>query len=279
METDSIDQSIQIGEMRLPIRLYRGADVSRSAPLVLHLHGGSFVDGSLDSGRMVASLLARAGAVVISASYPLATECQFPKPLQVSFAALNIIYGERGRWASKKSNLYVAGEEAGGNIAAGLALMSRDQAHPPIAGQILLSPMLDPCMATQSVREADMGPVGCRWADGWHKYLGSADKACHPYATPLSSSRLAKIAPALILTAEDDPLQDECLHYAERLRNAGICVQAESFKAPTGWPDTLRRFDKTKPPWATALCERFVGFFAQTASLGKNAPQYTSGKA
>lgn len=279
MAIDRIDQSIDIGDMRLPIRLYRGADASRMAPLVLHFHGGSFVSGSLDCGSVVASLLAEAGATVISASYPLAPEYQFPKSLQISFAVSNMIYCERSRWAGKKSDFYVAGEEAGGNIAAALSLMARDQAGPPLAGQILLSPMLDPCLATKSVREADMGPVGCQWADGWQQYLGSADKACHPYATPLSSSRLGKLAPALILTAEDDPLQDECLDYAERLRHAGICVQAESFKAPTGWPGMFCRAGDTEPPWASALRERFVGFFAHTSSLGKNAPLNISGKA
>ena len=71
-------------------------------------------------------------------------------------------------------HLFVAGEEAGGNLAAALALMARDQQTPPLAGQILLSPMLDPCMATCSMRQAEAGPVGCQWADGWHQYLGSA---------------------------------------------------------------------------------------------------------
>ena len=74
------------------------------------------------------------------------------------------------------------------------------------------------------MRQAEAGPVGCKWADGWHEYLGSADKAAHPYAAPLVSSRLSNLPPTLILTAEDDMLRDESLCYARRLRAAGVAV-------------------------------------------------------
>ena len=107
---------------------------------------------------------------------------------------------------------------------------------PPLAGQILLSPMLDPRMATCSMRQAEAGPVGCKWADGWHEYLGTPDKAAHPYAAPMVSSRLAGLAPALILTAEDDLLRDESLNYARRLRASGVIVDEHVLPAPTGWP-------------------------------------------
>ena len=91
-----------------------------------------------------------------------------------AFQALDWLHAQpRRTGSSRKSGLFVAGEEAGGNLAAALALMARDQQAPPLAGQILLSPMLDPCMATCSIRQAEAGPVGCKWADGWHQYLGS----------------------------------------------------------------------------------------------------------
>ncbi len=106
--------------------------------------------GSVETGRPIAELLAEAGAVVVSAEYPLAPAHPFPKAVQSLFHVLTWLHANRPEGTGKKSALLVAGEEAGGNLAAALALMARDQQHPPLAGQILLSPMLDPCMATGS---------------------------------------------------------------------------------------------------------------------------------
>jgi acetyl esterase len=247
-------------------RVYRDSDTPRSAPVVLHLHGGAFVGGSPETGGMVARLLAEAGATVVSAGYPLAPEHPFPEPLQASFAALRSLRCFPSRWGSRKSGIYVAGEEAGGNLAASLALLARDQ-RTNLAGQILLSPMLDPCLATKSLRQVEAGMVGCKWADGWHKYLGSPDKACHPYAAPLGSSRLSGIAPALLITAQDDPLRDESVSYARRLLEAGVAAECHILDAPTGWPEALSHPESAEPAWASEVRKRFVGFFKQTTSL------------
>ena len=151
-----------------------------------------------------------------------------------------------------------------GDLAAALALMARDQRAPLLAGQILLSPMLDPCLATCSVREAKAGPAGCQWADGWHQYLGSAVKAAHPYASPIGSSRLARLAPALLVTSEDDLLRDETLNYARRLQESGVSVRAHLLSAPTGWPCALHYGADQGAPWRDSLRERFAEFFADT---------------
>jgi acetyl esterase/lipase len=145
--------------------------------------------------------------------------------------------------------------------------MARDQRSPALAGQILLSPMLDACLATQSVRQAEAGPVGGKWADGWHQYLGTADKACHPYAAPLGSLRLGGLAPALIVTAEDDPMRDESLAYAKRLRASAVAVRDYVLPAPTNWPCALADAESLKAGWAESLRERFTEFLAGTALL------------
>jgi acetyl esterase len=265
-------------EPGMPARVYGRSASPRTAPLVLHLHGGAFVGGSLDAGRTVSTLLADAGAVVVSADYPLAPAHPFPQALQGVFRALNWLHTSRTQWVSKKSSIFVAGEEAGGNLAAALALMARDQHTPPLAGQILLSPMLDASMATCSIRQAEAGPVGCKWADGWHQYLGSADKAAHPYAAPLGSSRLAGVAPALVLTAQDDLMRDESLRYSRRLRESGVAVEEHILAGPTGWPNALGFWDQSldrlevylressaaEKTWTTAVQERFTAFFAAT---------------
>lgn len=223
----------------MPVRVYGAKGAVRSAPVVLQLHGGAFTGGSLESGAEVAEMLAAAGAVVVSADYPVGPDHPFPDPLKAVYEAMVWADGARARLSGKSSKLYVAGAEAGGNLAAALAMMARDQQFPALSGQILISPMLDANLATCSLRMADAGPVGCKWADGWHAYLGSADKAGHPYAAPLSASRLAGLAPALVITADDDPLRDEALSYARRLREAGVAAREHVVPAPTGWPCTI----------------------------------------
>lgn len=267
MITGWTEQTIELApSIWVRARIYQAAPAQRAAPLVLYLHGGAFTDGSLEASELVPTLLAEAGATVVSAGYPLAPQHPFPEALQTAHRALTWLHAHRRRWGSKQTPIFVAGDEAGGNLAAALALMARDQHGPPVAGQILLSPMLDPCLGTCSMREADAGQVGCKWADGWHQYLGSADKAAHPYASPLGSSRLTGLPPALVLTAQDDLLRDESLRYARRLRESGVSVQEHVLPGPTGWPDALGSRADTREGWAAALRGCFAEFFARTTA-------------
>jgi acetyl esterase len=263
--TEEWMDSDRFGPMRF--RLHHQPDEGRGTPFVLHLHGGAFTGGSVETGRTVADLLADAGATVGAVDYPVAPGNPFPLALEGAFEALQYVY--RTCPNLKHCQMYVAGEEAGGNLAAGLALMARDQQSPPLAGQILLSPMLDPCLGTQSIREADAGAAGCKWAEGWHLYLGSAEKASHPYASPLGAKRLTGLAPALIVTAEDDPMHDESLRYAQRLRACGVSVDEHVMAAPTDWPDALQRSLEAEPIWAKSLRTLFTEFLVKTAAPKK----------
>lgn len=217
-------------------RLYVPAEVPDNAGLVLHLHGGHFNSGSPAQGQAVATALTEAGAVVFSLSYPLAPVQRFPETLERIYAALEALARGRNRWATRGAPLYIAGEEAGGNLAAALAMMARDRGGPALAGQILFSPMLDACLGTASLRDVQAGPVGCRWADGWADYLGTPERAAHPYAAPLQATRLAGLPPALLISGQDDPMRDEAAQYADRLGQAGIAVRHVEFSAPTRWP-------------------------------------------
>ncbi len=244
----------------VPIHLYRGAP-AQPAALVLHLPGGAFT--GLPAERPVASLLAEAGAVVISADYPTGAAHPFPDAVEAMYALLCCLHDRRARWAARASKLFVAGEEAGGTLAAALAMMARDRLGPPIVGQILLSPMLDPGMGTCSFRDAEAGPVGCKWADGWAAYLGCPDKAAHPYAAPSSGSRLHGLPPALMITTPDDPMRDECLAYARRLMQAGVAIHVRAIAAHD-WPDALAGPVPSglPPAWAGVVRKNFADFFA-----------------
>jgi acetyl esterase/lipase len=257
-------ETIAAGQGSLAARLYAPAEIEPEAGLVLHLHGGSFSSGSLAEGEAVATALAEAGAIVMSIDYPLAPGHRFPEALEAAYAALQTLAKGRARWASKHAPLYVAGEEAGGNLAAALALMARDRRGPELAGQILFSPMLDACLGTYSLRTAEAGPVGCRWADGWADYLGTPDKAAHPYAAPLNASRLAGLAPALLISSQDDPLRDEAAHYAARLQEAGVTVRHHVQTGPTQWPDAYAGAPEEGSCLCLA-CNHVTEFYALTA--------------
>lgn len=255
------DRSIDIGLPRpLNVRLY--GTRRAGAALVVHFHGGAFVSGSLDSGARVAGLLSEAGAVVMSVAYPLAPADPFPAAVDAAYAAVQWAYRKRAQLAAQGAPVFVAGEEAGGNLAAAAALMARDRHAPPLAGQILLSPMLDPCLGTASVRRSEQGPAGCPLAKGWCSYLREPVAAEHPYATPGRSMRLAGLPPALLITADDDPLRDETLAYARRLDEAGAPVSGFVLSAPTGWPCVLQEAAGGERSWEDEVGRRIAAFLA-----------------
>lgn len=255
------------GARPLAVRLHGQRPRGATLPLVLHLHGGAYIGGSLDSAAPLAQLIAGAGAIVASLDYPLAPAHPFPQAIEAAHAAAQWLARQRTTLAGARAPLFVAGEEAGANLAAAVALMARDSHQPELAGQILLAPMLDACVASESMRAVDAGCVhGCKWAEGWRRYLGRACDVTHPYATPLTSVRLAGLPPTLLLTARDDPMRDDARRYAERLREAGVPTDEQVLAAPTGWPDSLAQTPAAQATWPGALQQhlrRFLGAAAR----------------
>lgn len=192
--------------------------------LLLWLHDGGFTGGSLASARPRAELLAAAGADVVAIDYPLAPAHPFPAALGAAFEALQALATRAAKLTgSPRTALFVAGEEAGGNLAAALALMARDQHAPALAGQLLISPMLDPALGSPSMRDGECGGCECVYARGWQAYLGGSTRADHPYAAPLNATRLAGLPAALVLGVDGHPLNDEARRYAAALRaNGGV---------------------------------------------------------
>lgn len=219
----------------MPFRIYDGSSESKKAPVVLYFGGGAFLDKGRNEESPIARVFANSGAVVIEADYAGPSENVFPKALEFAFDALRCLSAKRKAYGGRRSLLLVAGEEAGGNVAAGVALKARDQMPNEIDGQILLSPLIDPLMATVSFREAQETGMRDRWTEGWSHYLGSGGGYCHPYAAPSHCSRLSGVAPALILTSQDDPLRDEAAEYAARLAAAGVKVRNRVLPACQGW--------------------------------------------
>jgi acetyl esterase len=212
----------------LAARLYRAAVDGKRDILIVFFHGGGFDDGDLDESDSFLRRLADASGypVVLSSTYTLAPVKPFPAAAEDAHAVVNWAKKNKTKlgWTGKR--LIVAGIEAGGNLAAVAAMMSRDRGGPALAGQILIMPMLDPGLSTCSMREMPTCPDKARVFDecaaAYRGYLPHAADRSHPYASPLQSSRLKNLPPALILSADDDPLRDEAEAYGAKLINAGV---------------------------------------------------------
>jgi acetyl esterase/lipase len=267
------DESLEPGEAfhdewvrdNLAVRVY-GQRAGGNGALVLHFHGGAFVAGDLERGATVARLLASTGAAVASLDYPLAPSHPFPAAIEAGYTALEWAWQVRGRLAGPRARLFVAGEEAGGNLAAAIAMMARDRLFSHLAGQILLSPMLDACLGTASLRRSHAGAATCPLAAGWRHYLLEGRGTDHPYAMPGQARRLAGLPPALVLTAADDPLRDEALAYRQRLCEADVPASACELDGSTGWPGTLGDGTGQSAAWAEPVRAALRNFLSEAGA-------------
>ena len=194
----------------------------RRRALLLWLPGGGFTGDLPPATPTGAALMAQAGADVVVLAPPRPPEHPFPKGLSAAFEALQALAVQAPRlMRGAPTALFVGGEDAGGNLAAALGLMARDQQAPALAGQVLVLPMLDPRLGSASMRRAACGDGRCPYTLGWKAYLGDDARTDHPYAVPLNASRLTGLAPTFILTATGHPLSDESRRYAAALRAQG----------------------------------------------------------
>jgi acetyl esterase len=216
-------------EGTLPARVYTSGDpgIKRDS-LIVFFHAGGFNSGDLEDADIFLRHLVDDSPdhIVLASGYTLATVRPFPAAVEDAHAVL--LWAKKNKsklgWTGKR--LLVAGIEAGANLAAVCALMSRDRGGPALVGQILVMPMLDPGLSTWSMREMQNVPelmdVADACAVAYRGYLPNAADRAHPYASPLQSSRLKNLPPALILSAEDDPLRDEAEQYGAKLISCGV---------------------------------------------------------
>jgi acetyl esterase/lipase len=239
------------------------------APLVLYLHAGLFTRAPAgDRPTVVEQLLLQAGAAVVSLRYPLAPAHPFPQAVCAAYAALQYLGHDRGRLAGVRAGLLVAGAEAGGNLAAGVAMKARDRNELHLLGQILVSPMLDPLLATHSLRSAGAGIAGCKLAEGWRQYAARPGDAVHPYADPANAVRLEGLPRALLFTADDDPFRDETRAYARRLREHHNDPELVTLRAPTRFPAAYMEAAAADAPWTAVARESLRSFLAAVQQAG-----------
>lgn len=225
------DIEVQGEQGPLAARIYTagaaGAGIKRSS-LIVFFHGGGFVEGDLDDADdfLRCLVLGNADHVVLAANYTLAKVRPFPAAVEDAHAVLMWAKKHKTKLGWSGKQMVVSGIEAGANLAAVCALMSRDRGGPPLAGQILIMPMLDPALSTCSMRSLptcpDLVEVADACAAAYRGYLPNATDRSHPYASPLQSSRLKNLPPALILSSETDPLRDEAEQYGSKLIANGV---------------------------------------------------------
>lgn len=208
----------------LPVRLYTPAG-SGPFPMLVWFHGGGWVVGDVESADPTARHLAvGAGCVVVSVDYRLAPETKFPGAAEDCYAATRWAVAHAAEIHGDAERLAVGGDSAGGNLAAAVTLMARDQRGPALAFQLLVYPVTHCNYATKSYQAYAEGHLLSRASMQWYwdMYLHTPADAQNPYAAPLVASDLSGLPPALVLTAECDPLCDEGAAYAQRLSAAGV---------------------------------------------------------
>jgi acetyl esterase len=208
----------------IAMRIYTPVAVGAVSPGIAFFHGGGFVIGSLDVYDAMCRILANeSGARVVSVDYRLAPEHPFPAAVDDAFAALKWVEANAAALGIDANALAVAGDSAGGNLAAAVSQLAR-KGGPRIAFQLLIYPWLTSVEETESMRQLGEGYFLDRAVMNWfgRHYIPHGTDLRDPRLSPLHADDLAGLPPAYIVTAGYDPLKDEGAAYARRLKDAGV---------------------------------------------------------
>lgn len=209
-------------------RLYRADDAQDcDRPAVVYLHGGGFVLGTVDGAdELCRAIAAGSGWTVVSLDYRLAPENPYPAALEDCLDAYAWLTRTASELGIDPGRIAVAGDSAGGNLAAALCLHRRDEGSPLPVTQVLAYPAVDGTFSSPSWSEFADAPLlsaaDARWF--WNLYVGPGHRADDHLAAPMRAESLCGLPPALILTAEVDPVRDDAEAYAARLRRDGVRV-------------------------------------------------------
>ena len=231
------------------LRLYRAAGQGPQ-PCVMYFHGGGWVLGNIEThDTLCRRISAQAGVTVISVEYRPAPDDVFPAAINDCYDATRYVSDHASTLQIDRSRIAVAGDSAGGNLAAAVSLKARDEEAPPIHSQWLIYPITDANTETNSYQKfADgYGLTKDLMAWFWDQYVPNVEERGHPLASPLRAASLCGLPPTYLLSAGYDVLYDEGQAYAERLRDAGIPVTEQAH------PTMLHGFLHTSEPFDEAV--------------------------
>jgi acetyl esterase len=226
-----VDRTIPGPAGELPLRVYRPSP-EPDLPVLAYFFGGGWTLGSIDTSDGVCRHLANAvPCLVATVGYRLAPEWTFPAAVDDCYTATRWLRTHAAELGGDGRRVAVAGDSAGGNLAAAVTLMMRDRAGAGLAGQVLVYPNTDYASDTASLREnADpwlFNATSVGWY--WSHYLASVEDGFDPLASPLRAEDHSGLPPALVITAEFDPLRDQAEEYAHRLEAAGVPVRLRRY--------------------------------------------------
>ncbi len=260
------DRSLPGVGPEISVRIYT-PEGSGPFPVLAWFHGGGWVVGDLETADGTARRLAvEAGCVVVSVDYRRAPEAKFPAAADDCYAATQWVAQNAASINVDPSKIAVGGDSAGGNLAAAVSLMARDRGGPSVAFQLLVYPVTARDFSTSSYRQNGDGYM--LTMDGmkmyWEQYLSDDRDASNPYAAPLTAGDLSGLPPALVITAEFDPLRDEGEAYAQRLKAAGVATTSSRYDGMIhGFFGTPAAVDKGKQAVSEAVAVMKQAFSAK----------------
>jgi acetyl esterase len=220
-----------IAKNRHTVKLYivKPENLVGTPPVLLFIHGGVWIAGNFENHkRLVRDLVVGSGAAAVFVEYTPIPDAVFPTQVEQNYAAAQWVAEHGSEIGVDGSRIAVAGNSVGGDMSAALALMAKDRGGPNIRLQVLLIPATDTNFETESYRDFGTGRFLARafMQFGWNIYAPDEKSRNNPYAVPMRASieQLRELPPALIITAENDPLRDEGEAYARKLMDAGVPV-------------------------------------------------------
>ena len=230
----TVEKTITQDGRNVKLYIMTPQNVKGKPGVLFFVHGGVWIVGNFQNHqRLLRDLVVGSGQIGVFVEYTPLPEAKYPTQMEESYAALKWVAAHAADFGADGSRIAIAGNSVGGNMTAALTLMAKDQNGPKIALQVLLIPATDASVDTDSYHEFGTGRFLARafMKYGWDLYAPDEKTRNSPYVSPLraSNEELQGLPPALVITAENDPLRDEGEAYARRLKDAGVAVIATRY--------------------------------------------------